>query len=167
MILIIATGGTIDSENVNAKTGDCYFGKTHLPEMLEQARNRTPVEVDVLMLKDSRDLTDEDRKKILEKCTECKEDKIIIAHGTFTMAETARSLGIKIRDKTIVLLGAMVPYNQERSDALFNLGNAIAAVQLLPRGVYVSMNGKTFKWDNVRKNEKLGEFEETRTKKTG
>lgn len=160
MIRIFATGGTIDSEKYEPATGKCHFDKTHLPELLERARNRVPVEVEVLMLKDSRYLSNEDREKILEKCKACAEDKIIITHGTVTLSETARFLGERIKEKTIVLLGAMVPYNRENSDALFNLGSAIAAVQLLPKGVYVAMNGKIFAWDNVRKNKKVGEFEE-------
>lgn len=160
MIRIFATGGTIDSEKYEPATGKCSFSETHIPQMLEQARNRVPVEVEVLMLKDSREMTNEDREKIMEKCKACAEDKIIITHGTVTLPETARFLGERIKEKTIVLLGAMVPYNREKSDAPFNLGSAIAAVQLLPKGVYVAMNGKIFPWDNVRKNRKKGEFEE-------
>ncbi len=140
--------------------GESIFDKTHLPEMLEQARNRVPVEVEVLMLKDSRYMSAQNREKMLEKCRACAEDKIIITHGTLTLPETARFLGEKIKDKRIVLLGAMIPYTDEKSDALFTLGSAITAVQLLPKGVYVAMNGKIFAWDNVRKNKKVGEFEE-------
>ena len=104
-------------------------------------------------------MTDEDREKILQSCKDCEEDKIIITHGTDTMVETAQVLGKNIKDKTIVLVGAMIPYNQEKSDALFNLGCAVSAVQILPKGVYIAMNGKIFSWDNVRKNKELGLFE--------
>ena len=71
-----------------------------------------------------------------------------------------RAKGDNIKDKTIVLLGAMVPYNQKNSDALFNLGFAISTVQTLPKGVYIAMNGKIFNFNNVRKNKKLMIFEE-------
>lgn len=76
------------------------------------------------------------------------------------MVETAKVLASEIKDKTIVLTGAMVPYTFGSSDGLFNLGTAIAFVQTLPAGVYIAMNGKYFNWDNVRKNKEIGEFEE-------
>lgn len=88
-----------------------------------------------------------------------KEEKIIISHGTDTMQEIAQLLGKNIKDKTIVLLGAMIPYNQKKSDSLFNLGCAVSAVQTLPKGVYITMNGKIFSWDNVKKNKEHGMFE--------
>ena len=160
-IRILLTGGTIDCERI--EQGDKYvFDKTHLPEMLEQGRCKLDIESQVLFLKDSIYTTDEDRKKILLTCKDCKEDKIIILHGTDTMPETARVLGNEIKDKTIILLGAMIPYNQKKSDALFNLGCAVSAVQSLPKGVYITMNGKIFKWDNVKKNKDLGLFETLR-----
>lgn len=159
VIKLFITGGTIDCERV--EPGNKYvFKDTHLSEMLKQGRNKTDIDLEVLMLKDSIYMTDSDREKILEKCKSAKEDKIIITHGTDTMVETAQVLGENIKDKTIVLLGAMIPYNQKNSDALFNLGSAITTVQILPQGVYITMNGKIFSWDNVRKNKELQEFEE-------
>jgi L-asparaginase len=157
-IRILLTGGTIDCERI--EQGDKYvFDETHLPEMLEQGRCKLDIESQVLFLKDSIYTTDEDRKKILLTCKDCDEDRIVILHGTDTMPETARILGKEIKDKTIVLLGAMIPFNQKKSDALFNLGCAVSAVQSLPKGVYITMNGKIFKWDNVKKNKELGLFE--------
>ena len=91
---------------------------------------------------------------------EDKEDKIVITHGTDTMEVTARALGQAIRDKTVVLTGAMVPYKFGSSDGLFNLGSSLAFVQTLPNGVYIAMNGKYFHWNNVRKNKQTGQFEE-------
>jgi len=167
-IKLFITGGTIDCEKIDPRTKKYTFSETHLPEMLKQAKNRVDIELEVLMLKDSLYMTDSiymtdsDREKILEKCKSAKEEKIIITHGTDTMVETAQILGRNIKDKTIVLLGAMIPYNQRKSDALFNLGSAITAVQLLSKGVYITMNGKIFSWDNVKKNKKLQEFEELR-----
>lgn len=156
-IRLLITGGTIDKE-YNPITGELVFPQTHLPAILEQGRCKVGVEPETVMLKDSLHMNDNDRKQILEKCQSCKEDKIIITHGTDTMVETAQILGKSLKDKTVVLLGAMVPYTINNSDALFNLGCAIAAVQLLPKGVYITMNGKIFSWDNVRKNKNLGEF---------
>lgn len=158
-IRVFITGGTIDCERIE-KGNKYIFTKTHLPEMLKQARNKEDIKSEVLMLKDSIHMTDTDRKKILQSCKECKEDKIIITHGTDTMVETAKVLGKDIENKTIVLLGAMIPYNQKDSDALFNLGCAFSAVQSLPKGVYITMNGKIFSWNNVRENRKLLIFEE-------
>ncbi len=158
MIRLFITGGTIDVEKI--EEGDKYiFNKTYLPKMLEQGRCKVNIESQILFMKDSLYTTDEDREKILQSCKDCKDDKIIITHGTDTMSETAQILGKEIKNKTIILLGAMVPYNQKKSDALFNLGCAISAVQTLPNGVYITMNGKIFSWDNVRKNKKLGLFE--------
>ncbi|HIG99110.1 MAG TPA: asparaginase, partial [Thermoplasmata archaeon] len=97
---------------------------------------------------------------IVENCKSCDEDHIVITHGTDTMVETAKKLGETIKDKTIVLTGAMIPYRFGSSDGLFNLGSALAFVQSLPRGVYVAMNGRYFTYDNVMKNKQLGEFEE-------
>tara|TARA_Y100000310_G_C20180690_1_gene577971 strand:- start:60 stop:545 length:486 start_codon:yes stop_codon:yes gene_type:complete len=158
MIKLFITGGTIDVDKI--EEGDKYiFDKTKTPQMFEQARCKVDIKSQVLFLKDSIYTTDEDREKILQSCKECTENRIIITHGTDTMPETAQMLGKEIADKTIVLLGAMVPYNQPNSDALFNLGCAISAVQSLPHGVYITMNGKIFSWDNVRKNKELGLFE--------
>ena len=118
---LFITGGTIDCERI--EDNDKYiFEKTHLPEMLKQGRCKVDIDSQVLMLKDSMYMTGKDREKILQNCKDCKEDKIIITRGTDTMVETAQVLGKHIKDKTIVLLGAMVLYNQEKSDALFNLG---------------------------------------------
>jgi L-asparaginase len=112
------------------------------------------------MMIDSLEMTDDDRELIAEHCTKSPEDKIIITHGTDTMAETAQLLSQRITHKTIVITGAMVPYKFGSSDGLFNLGSALAFVQTLPHGVYVAMNGRYFNANNVRKNKLTGEFEE-------
>jgi L-asparaginase len=105
-------------------------------------------------------MQDENRRSVLEACTRAAERRIIITHGTDTMAETARLIGTAKLDKTIVLTGAMIPYKILDSDALFNFGTAFSAVQLLPSGVYIAMNGRIFDWDKVRKNKAQGIFEE-------
>ena len=160
-IRIFITGGTFDKE-YNELTGQLYFNDSHLPEMLELGRNLVPVEVRTLMMVDSLEMTDDDRELIAEHCRKSKEDKIIITHGTDTMAETAKLLSQKIKDKTVVITGAMIPYKFGSSDGLFNLGSALAFVQTLSPGVYVAMNGRCFNAENVRKNRETGVFEEVK-----
>ena len=112
------------------------------------------------MMIDSLEMTDHDRELIAHQCNQCEENKIVITHGTDTIAETARLLADKVKTKTIVLTGAMIPIKFGSSDGLFNLGSALAFAQTLPAGVYVAMNGRYFTWDNVRKNKQTGVFEE-------
>jgi L-asparaginase len=111
------------------------------------------------MMIDSQEMNEIDREMIRKSCEESSTERIVITHGTDTMAETARYLGERIRSKTIVLVGAMIPYTFGSSDGLFNLGSALAFVQTLSPGVYVVMNGRCFTWDNVRKNRATGLFE--------
>jgi L-asparaginase len=158
-IRILITGGTFDKE-YNELTGELFFKDTHLPEMLKLGRCRVEVDIRTLMMIDSLDMTEQDRALIADHCHKADEKKIIITHGTDTMADTARFLAGRITDKTIVITGAMIPYKFGSSDGLFNLGSAMAFVQSLPPGVYVAMNGRVFPWNNVRKNRKTGEFEE-------
>ena len=157
-IQIFVTGGTFDKE-YNELTEKLVFRDTHLGEMLKLGRCTLDIEVRTLMLVDSLDMKTSDLKIILENCRACKRDKIVITHGTGTMETTARFLGENITNKTIVLTGAMIPYKYGSSDGLFNLGAAVGFVQSLPVGVYVTMNGKCFLWDNVHKNLKTGSFE--------
>jgi L-asparaginase len=158
-IRILITGGTFDKE-YNELTGELFFKDTHLPEMLKLGRCRVNLDIRTLMMIDSLDMTGQDRILIADHCIKADEKKIIITHGTDTMAETARFLAGRVHDKTVVLTGAMIPYKFGSSDGLFNLGSALAFVQSLPNGVYVAMNGRIFAWNNVRKNKKTGEFEE-------
>ncbi len=158
-IRIFITGGTIDKE-YNPITGELAFAKSHLTNMLNQVRCRVKVVLEEIMLKDSLQMRSEDREEILKKCVASPENRMIITHGTDTMVETAGVLGKNLRGKTVVLVGAFIPYAFGASDALFNLGSAFSAVQTLPEGVYITMNGKIFPWDHVRKNRESGEFEE-------
>jgi L-asparaginase len=159
IIKIFVTGGTFDKE-YNELNGELFFKKTHLYEMLKLGRCRLEFDITTLMMIDSLDMSDSDRDIILENCIRANENKIVITHGTDTMVETARVIAGSVKDKTIVLTGAMIPYKFGSSDGLFNLGSALAFVQTLPHGVYIAMNGKYFNWDNVRKNKKTGVFEE-------
>lgn len=158
-IKILITGGTFDKE-YDELNGTLYFNETHLPEMLKLGRCTVKVEVKTAMMIDSLEMTDIQRKIIVDLCDRCEEDKIVITHGTDTMALTARVLGEASLPKTIVLTGAMIPYKFGSSDGFFNLGSALAFAQALPFGVYVAMNGRYFNWNNVRKNKKTGMFEE-------
>lgn len=158
-IRIFITGGTFDKE-YNELNGELFFKETHMHELLELGRNKVPVSITTLMMIDSLEMTDKDREWIVYQCSQATEDKIVITHGTDTMAETARVIAKSITNKTIVLTGAMIPIKFGSSDGLFNLGGALAFVQTLPVGVYVAMNGRYFTWDNVRKNKSTGRFEE-------
>jgi L-asparaginase len=158
-IRIFVTGGTFDKE-YNEITGKLYFKDSHLPEMLKLGRCRVAVDIRTLMMIDSLEMTEMDRDLIARHCMEAAEEKIIITHGTDTMAETALMLSEKVQNKTVVLTGAMIPYKFGSSDGLFNMGSALAFVQTLPAGVYVAMNGRYFEAHNVRKNKETGQFEE-------
>jgi L-asparaginase len=158
MIQILVTGGTFDKE-YNELDGSLYFKETHLQEMLEKGRSRLDLQIETLFMKDSLEFTENERAKIQQACVNVSSDRILITHGTDTMTQTAEFLANQISAKTIVLTGAMIPYKFGSSDGMFNLGSALAFVQILPPGVYISMNGKIFEAGNVRKNLSKGEFE--------
>jgi L-asparaginase len=159
MIQVYVTGGTFDKQ-YNYITGELYFEGTHLNEMFERGRCSLDVDIKTLMMVDSLEMTEEDRGIIVHNCVRNKLDKIIITHGTDRMVETAKALAAADIPKTIVLTGAMIPYAfGTSSDGFFNLGSALAFVQVLPPGVYVAMNGRWFPWDHVRKNRSTGLFE--------
>ncbi len=160
-IRIIITGGTFDKAYDEIR-GSLTFKDTHLPEILRFVRCTVPIELELNQLIDSLDMQTANRLSILESCRRAAEERIVITHGTDTMTETAEVLGNADLKKTIVMTGAMVPYMVSNSDAVFNLGCALLAVQILPAGVYIAMNGQVFAWDNVRKNKELGVFQEKR-----
>lgn len=156
-VKIITTGGTIDKVYFDARShyavGDPQIGK-----ILHQSNVRPSYEVETLLRKDSLDLTEADRKRIVERVREVPTPRILITHGTDTMVETARALE-SIPGKTIVLVGALNPARFKDSDAVFNIGFAFAAVQLLAEGVYIAMNGQVFDPARVRKNRAANQFE--------
>jgi L-asparaginase len=158
-IQLFVTGGTFDKE-YNELDGSLVFKDTHIQEMLRLGRCKVNVDVRTLMMIDSMEMTEMERGIILENCRKCKRERIVITHGSDSMEVTAQTLGQAIKNKTIVLTGAMVPYKFGSSDGLFNLGSALAFAQSLPHGVYVAMNGRCFAWNKVRKERKTGEFEE-------
>ena len=158
-IRLFVTGGTFDKE-YDEINGRLFFEDTHLPQMLELGRCRADVHVRTLMMVDSLEMTEADRELIAHNCADVPERHIVLTHGTDTMVETARVLAARVAGKTIVLTGAMIPIAFGSSDGLFNLGGAVTAVQVLPPGVYITMNGRVFPWDRVRKNRSTGVFEE-------
>ena len=157
-IQIFITGGTFDKE-YNEMTGKLYFKNTHLYEMLSMGRSKLDVKIDTLMMMDSLEMTNKDRKVIVNSCNKCDMDQIIITHGTDTMVNTAKYVADQNLDKTIVFTGAMIPIDFGSSDGLFNLGSAMGFVQSLSSGVYIAMNGRYFEYDKVQKNIKTGIFE--------
>jgi len=156
-IAILVTGGTFDKE-YNEIAGELYFKQSHVRNMLAIGRCRLSTRIQVVMMKDSLNMTARDRARILKACTSCKESRIVITHGTDTMDRTARYLEKRAPGKTIVLTGAMVPYTFGSSDGLFNLGSALAFAQRLDPGVYIAMNGRCFPADRVRKDRRRGVF---------
>src|SRR3989338_5709317 len=159
-IKVFITGGTIDNLEYISKDKAPKNRKSVIPSLLQQSRITMGYNAEEIIFKDSKFITGKDRELIFQKCKKCKEGKIIITHGTTTLADTAKYLGQKNIPKTIVLLGAAIPSKKPNYDALFNMGFAFSAVQLLQKGVYVAMNGKIFSWQNVKKNLDTGFFEE-------
>ena len=159
MIQILVTGGTFD-KSYNHISGDLFFDKTHIPEMLERSKCRLNVDVKTLMMIDSLEMTKNDIEKIIKECKKTKSSRIVITHGTDTMVNTAEKIAEKIKNKTIVLTGAMIPYAfGSSSDGFFNLGSALSFVQTLENGVYIAINGQYFDFDKVEKNKLKGYFE--------
>ncbi|MDY7576565.1 asparaginase domain-containing protein [Actimicrobium sp. CCI2.3] len=155
---VIATGGTFD-KHYDEIAGKLIFGAGHLAAAIARARITLPVILEELPFLDSLEMQDADRQHILASCLASAQSAIVIIHGTDTMSETATVLGAAGLSQTIVLTGAMIPYEIANSDALFNFGFACGVAQVLPSGVYVAMNGQFFNWDKVKKNRSAGVFE--------
>jgi len=157
-VRIIVTGGTFD-KHYDAIKGELTFKQSHLPAILEQARVTVPVSLEINQLIDSLEMLDEHRASVLAACRAAPEKCIVVIHGTDTMAQTASVVGEAGLEKTVVFTGAMIPYSVQGSDALFNLGFALAAAQSLSANTYVAMNGRVFDWREVQKNKLIGVFE--------
>jgi len=161
-INFLVTGGTIDVSSI--KRDEIYtFNRSHILRLLtKHFDNRDGIDysVDVLFLKDSLEMTDVDRKIILDACIKCKSDKIVITHGTDTIIQTAQYLEKHNIQKTIVLVGAFIPLiKKDLSDGEYNFGFATCAVQYEKYGVYIAMNSQVFNPNNVRKNKPINQFE--------
>lgn len=157
-IVFIQTGGTIDKEYPKKTKGYAFeIGEPAVRRILDKLNPSFTYDIVQVLRKDSLDITDRDRVKIVQTCKKTSTDKIIITHGTDTMIETAKKLRT-LRDKTIIITGAMRPEKFSDSDAMFNVGAAVVAVQIMPHGVYITMNGRIFRSDNVRRNMITGQF---------
>ncbi|OEU55111.1 MAG: asparaginase [Desulfobulbaceae bacterium S3730MH12] len=157
-IKIYTTGGTIDKIYFDQKS-EYQVGDPQAKGVLERANVVLDYELESIIKKDSLDFTDKDRELIRKKVESTSLERIVITHGTDAMIDTAKVLK-NISDKTIVMTGSMYPAQFRDSDAVFNIGCAVTAAQILVPGVYIVMNGRIFKPDNVRKNVELNRFEE-------
>ncbi len=157
-IKFFTVGGTIDKVYFDALSR-YEVGDPNISDILQNARVNFDYEITSLLKKDSLDMTEQDRLIVLKAVQDDANDKIIITHGTDTMVETAVTLS-SIKGKVVVLTGAMEPAKFKTSDAVFNIGAAVAAVQILPVGVFLVISGRIFTPDNVRKNRVQKQFEE-------
>jgi L-asparaginase len=157
-VLVLTTGGTIDKIYFDANS-KYEVGEPTVPVVLREGRVELAWRLRELMRKDSLDIGEADRLEIRRACEEAPERRILITHGTDTMTETAAALR-GIPGKTIVLTGALAPAGFRVTDAVFNLGLALGAVQCLPEGVFLAMNGTVFEEGRVCKNREAGRFEE-------
>lgn len=158
-ILVLTTGGTIDKIYFDAKSS-YEVGPPNIDRILADLHLNPRFTVVSLMQKDSLDMTPADRALVRDRVAAASEDHILITHGTDTMVETARELTAvgKSQGKTIVLTGALSPALFKNSDAMFNIGGAVIAVQTLPPGSYIAMNGQVFEADKVRKDVAANRF---------
>jgi len=156
-IEIMTTGGTIDKVYFDAKSS-FEIGEPQIGEVLRDANLTIDYRITPLLRKDSLDLNAADRELIKEAVRESSAEKIIITHGTDTMIKTAEYLQ-GIAGKTIVLTGSMQPARFRFTDAIYNIASAITAVQLLPEGVWIAMNGQCFDPKRSRKNVEMNRFE--------
>lgn len=155
---IFTTGGTIDKIYFDARS-EYEVGEPQIGEILREMNVQLRFDITPLMRKDSLDMNDADRAHIRSAVTAAAEDRIVITHGTDTMTQTAAALA-GIPDKTIVLTGALNPARFRGSDAMFNIGGAVAAAQIAQPGVYIYMNGRVFDARRVRKNRERNRFED-------
>ena len=147
-ITFIQTGGTIDKDYPRGETDHGYefhIGEPAVKAILPSVHGLFSYTIVEVAKKDSLDLNDEDREKILQVVLKSDSDKIIITHGTDTIGKTAEKLA-SVKEKTIVLTGAMLPEKFVTSDAKFNVGMAVAAVQGRPHGIYVALYGRVVPW---------------------
>jgi len=156
-LLIVTTGGTIDKIYFDDKS-DYQVGEPQISQILHVMHVAFDFEVSALLRKDSLHITAEDRKLIRAALAASEATHVLITHGTDTMVETAAELK-GLAGKTIVLTGALNPARFRDSDAIFNIGCAVGAVQCLPPGVYIAMNGRVWDPEQVRKNRNRNVFE--------
>jgi L-asparaginase len=154
MIHVLTTGGTIEGVDYEQKDT-----KIFIRNFLQSANVSFPFTIEGVFCKDSRTITFEEREYLIERIKASRAQQILITHGTFTMKETAKHIADGKINKTIVLTGSFILGSSQNTDAPFNLGYAICALQFLKPDVYVAMNGRIFHWSNVTKNLNTNKFE--------
>lgn len=160
MIHIITTGGTIEGLDYETEENQNNENRISIEDFFKSANVSFSYSLENVLDKDSRFITDEDRKLLVDKIKATSAEKIVLTHGTFTMEDTAKYIGKLNLKKTIVLVGAFVLGTSNETDAPFNLGYALCSVQFLKPDVYVAMNGTIFHWKNVTKNLVTNKFEQ-------
>lgn len=157
-ILFIQTGGTIDKDYPTGKAAYAFeIAEPAVGRILKKIKPTFEYRIVELLKKDSTDLTDDDRKLILETCAGATEQYIVITHGTDTMRQTAAFVN-GLEGKTVIITGSMRPERLVESDADFNLGTAIGAIGHLPTGIYIAMSGQVLPWDKTEKDYARGQF---------
>ncbi len=158
MLYIFTTGGTI--EGIDYKDGQNNTEqKIAINDFLKKANVGFEYIIERVFEKDSREITNEDRRLLASKIETTDATKILITHGTYTMEDTAKYLGELYLNKTIVLVGSFISGSSLKTDAPFNIGYAISSLQHLKPDVYIAMNGQVFNWKNVTKNLRTNKFE--------
>ena len=171
MIQIFTTGGTIDKVYFDAESA-YEVGEPQIADILRAAGVDVETAVVTLLRKDSLEMTDADRALVAVAVRDCGAEHVVVTHGTDTMAATARVVAEALAEggaasKTVVFVGSLTPARFKASDAEFNVGFAMAAVQTLAPGVYVAMNGRVFDPHQVRKSRARNRFEEAPSTATG
>jgi L-asparaginase len=156
-IRFITTGGTIDKIYYD-DLSQYEVGESQVQHILHEGLVQFDYEVVPLLHKDSLDITDEDRRMLYDFIAGDDAARYVITHGTDSMAQTAEAL-MPLEDRTIVLTGALTPARFRATDAVFNVGMAVAAAQVAPHGVYIAMSGQVFSAGHVRKNRSENRFE--------
>lgn len=150
-ITFIQTGGTIDKDYPQTVKSYAFeISESAVKRIFKKMNPAFEYEIISVLKKDSLDITGKNRDRIYDAIKKIKNDKIIITHGTDTMNETAKRLS-QIKDKTIILTGAMIPERFKETDADFNVGCAVGAINVLSPGVYIAMNGRIYKWNECKK----------------
>jgi len=159
-LVFLSCGGTIEKIYL-PEAGRLGFDRSRVADWAERCRITAPWRAETVMLIDSLEMVDHDRQQLAQKIAQTPESKIVVLHGTDTMAESARTTMLHRKEhQTIVFTGAMIPASLGQSDALFNFGFACAAVQFLQAGTFIAMNGKVLPADRAHKNTAAGRFEE-------
>ena len=159
-LVFLSCGGTIEKIYL-PEAGRLGFDRSRVADWAERCRITAPWRAETVMLIDSLEMVDQHRQQLAQKIAQTPESKIVVLHGTDTMAESARTTMLHRKEhQTIVFTGAMIPASLGQSDGLFNFGFACAAVQFLQAGTYIAMNGRIFPADRAQKNTAAGRFEE-------